>query len=157
MHAVNARAFYTPARSAIVVCAAMMVTGCGGAPTGSTSYRPVATVDQVMDGIIIPSSQAIFDAVIYDNGVLVQAPKVDDDWFALQMHALAVAEAGNLLLMPPRAKDTAEWQTLAHAMTDSAVKVAQAAEAKDVDQLLSTGGEMYSACVECHRKYLPME
>ena len=150
-----ARAFYTLARAAIL-CAGVMVTGCGGAG-GPTSYRPVATVDQVMDAIVIPSSQAIFDAVVYDNGVLVQAPKMDDDWFALQMQAIAVAEAGNLLLMPGRAKDTGDWQTMAHAMTAAAVKVAQAAEAKDVDRMLATGGEMYAACVECHRKYLPME
>jgi hypothetical protein len=110
-----------------------------------------------MDAIVIPSSQAIFDAVVYDNGVLVQAPKADDDWFGLQMHALAVAEAGNLLLMPPRAKDAGDWQTMSHAMTDAAVKVARAAEAKDVDGLLATGGEMYAACTGCHRKYLPMD
>lgn len=157
MHAVFARAFYTSARSAIAVGAAVIVTQCGGADPPPASYRPVATIDQVMDAIVIPSSQAIFDAVVYDNGVLVQSPKVDDDWFALQMHALAVAEAGNLLLMPGRVKDTGDWQTMAHAMTDAAVKVGKAAEAKDVDGLLTTGGEMYSACVGCHRKYLPME
>jgi len=154
---VYARAFYTLARTAILVCSAVMVTGCGGAGSVPTSYRPVATVDQVMDAIVIPSSQAIFDAVVYDTGVLVQAPKVDDDWFALQMHAMAVAEAGNLLLMPGRAKDTGDWQTMAHAMTDAAVKVAKAAEAKDVDRMLATGGEMYAACVGCHLKYVPME
>jgi hypothetical protein len=154
MHAVYARAFYTWARSAILVCAAVTVTRCGGAEP-PPSYRPVATVDQVMDGIVIPSSQAIFDAIVYENGVLVQTPKVDDDWFRLQMHALAVAEAGNLLLMPGRVKDTGDWQTMAHALTDSAVKVAQAAEAKDVDRMLATGGELYSACVGCHQKYVP--
>ena len=152
-----ARAFYTLARTAILVCAAATVTGCGGPEPEATSYRQVATVDQVMDAIVIPSSQAIFDAVVYENGVLVQAPKVDDDWFALQMHAIAVAEAGNLLLIPGRAKDTGDWQTMSHAMTDAAVKVAQAAEAKDIDRMLATGGEMYAACVGCHRKYLPME
>jgi len=154
MHGVYARAFYTSARCALLVVAATALADCSG---GDPPYHPVATVDQVMDAIVIPSSQALFDAVVYENGVLVQSPKVDDDWFALQMHALAVAEAGNLLVMPPRAKDTGEWQTMSRALTDSAVKVAQAAEAKDIEGMLATGSEMYAACTSCHRKYLPTE
>ena len=38
-----------------------------------------------MDGIIIPSSQRVFDAVVYVNGQLEQSPKTDDDWFGIQM------------------------------------------------------------------------
>jgi hypothetical protein len=158
MHGVNARAFYTSARFAFLITAAAGLSHCGGAAgEQAVEYRPVATIDQVMDAIVIPSSQAVFDAVIYDNGVLTQAPKVDDDWFALQMHALAIAEAGNLLLMPPRAKDTGDWQTMSRALTETAVKVAEAAAAKDIDGVLATGGEMYAACTACHRKYLPEE
>jgi hypothetical protein len=118
--------------------------------------RAVASVDQVMDAIIIPASQRVFDAVVYVNGELQQAPKNDDDWFAVQMQALAVAEAGNLLMMPPRAKDTGDWITFSRAMTDSAYRVAQAAEAKNTDLMLTTGGEMYNACTACHEKYLTM-
>jgi hypothetical protein len=116
----------------------------------------VASVDQVMDGIVIPSSQRVFDAVVYVNGVLEQSPKNDDDWFNVQMNALAVAEAGNLLMLPPRAKDGGEWLTFSRALTDSAYRVAQAAEAKNLDLVLKTGGEMYSACTQCHEKYLTM-
>ncbi|HEY6508125.1 MAG TPA: hypothetical protein VIY56_08920, partial [Vicinamibacterales bacterium] len=105
-------------------------TGNGGS-TSAPLLRPVASVDQVMDGIIIPASQRVFDAVVYVNGELEQAPKNDDDWFNVQMQALAIAEAGNLLMMPPRAKDAGEWMTLSRALTDSAYRVAQAAEAKN--------------------------
>jgi hypothetical protein len=121
----------------------------GGAP-----FKPVASIDQVMDSIIIPSSQAIFDAVVYDNGELVQEPKSDDDWYQLRMHAIAVAEAGNLLLMPPRLKNEADWVKWSHALTDAAVRVEQAADARNVDLLLETGGQMYTACTQCHAKYL---
>ena len=86
-----------------------------------------------MDAIIIPSSQRVFDAVVYVNGQLEQSPKSDDDWFGVQMSALAVAEAGNLLMLPPRAKDNGEWLTFSRALTDSAYRVAQAAEAKNLD------------------------
>lgn len=149
-------------RGAIALLAALAAAGCnfgaaGIDASGSEGFKPVATVDQVMGAIVIPSSQAIFDAVVYDNGVLVQAPKTDDDWFRLQMQALAVAEAGNLLLMPTRHRREADWTTFSHALTDRAVSVAQAAEAKDVDRLLATGGDLYRTCTTCHAKYLPME
>ena len=75
---------------------AFAVSGCAGisGTRDTAGLKAVATVDQVMDAIVIPSSQALFDAVVYENGELVQSPKNDDDWFRLQMHALAVAEAG---------------------------------------------------------------
>jgi hypothetical protein len=145
----------------VLVC---VMAACGDSTPGTTvtpagpapQMRPVASVDQVMDGIIIPASQRVFDAVVYVNGKLEQSPKTDDDWFGIQMQALAVAEAGNLLMMPPRAKDTGDWLTFSRALTDSAYRVAQAAEAKNLDLVLTTGGEMYNACTACHEKYLTM-
>jgi hypothetical protein len=144
---------------AITIAAAGFACGDGGSgggthAAGDEAFRPVASVDQVMDSIIIPSSQAIFDAVVYDNGQLVQEPKSDDDWYQLRMRALAVAEAGNLLLMPPRLKKEAEWVKWSHALTDAGVRAEQAADARNVDLLLKTGGEIYAACTGCHSKYL---
>jgi hypothetical protein len=149
----------------LLVLAALVVSGAAcrdigagfdkdGASAADAMFKPVATVDQVMDGIVVPSSQAIFDAVVYDNGQLVQEPKSDDDWYRLRMHAIAVAEAGNLLLMPPRRKDDADWVKWSHALTDAAVRVEQAADARNIDRLLQTGGEVYTACTGCHAKYL---
>ena len=137
--------------------AGMLVAQCSRTPAqpeGQPSFKPVATVDEVMDGIVIPSSQAIFDAVVYSNGELVQSPKTDDDWFNLRIHALAVAEAGNLLMMPPRAKDNGDWMKVALALNDAAMMVARAAEKKDTDALLEAGGEMYNACTACHEKFI---
>jgi hypothetical protein len=37
------------------------------------------------------------------------------------------------------------------------LEVTKAAEAKDVERMLSTGSDMYQACVNCHEKYLPEE
>jgi hypothetical protein len=140
-----------------IAAGAFAVAGCGnGAGDPAARFKPVATVDQIMDAIVIPSSQAIFDAVVYSNGELTESPKTDDDWFAIQMHAMAVAEAGNLLLIPPRAQDTGDWSTFARGMNDEAVTVAKAAEAKDIDRLLDAGGKLYSSCTACHAKYLPM-
>jgi hypothetical protein len=124
---------------------------------GQASFKPVATIDEVMDAIVIPSSQAIFDAVVYSNGELVSSPQTDDDWFNLRIHALGVAEAGNLLMMAPRAKDNGDWMTMSADLNDKAMVVAAAAEKKDLDALLKGGSEMYNACTACHAKYVPAE
>jgi hypothetical protein len=89
---------------AVLLFAGALLAQCGGgagetqtaapAATGQAAFKPVATVDEVMDAIIIPSSQAIFDAVVYSNGQLVSSPQTDDDWFNLRIHAIGVAEAG---------------------------------------------------------------
>ena len=140
---------------AVLVLAALTEMSCSpGAAQSAAPYRAVASVDEVMDGIVIPASQTIFDAVVYSNGELVQSPKTDDDWFRLRVSAMAVAESGNLLMMPPRAKDAGEWATFSRAMTDAAVKVAAAAEAKDVEAILATGSAVYNACTACHEKYV---
>ena len=144
------------AKASAICLMALAAAGCGQ-PQDAPAFTPVATVDQVMDAIVIPSSEAIFDAVVYENGVLVTAPKTDDDWFGLQMHAFAVAEAGNLLLMPPRAKDNADWATFSKELTTTALEVTKAAEAQDIERMLATGSAMYRACANCHARYLPEE
>jgi hypothetical protein len=148
------------AAAASIVFAGALLAQCSRTPeqgavaTDGVPFKPVATVDEVMDAIIIPSSQAIFDAVVYSNGELTAAPETDEDWANLRIHALGVAEAANLLMLPPRAKDSGDWMTMTIALNESAVTVAKAAEAKDLDGLLKTGGEMYNACTQCHEKYI---
>lgn len=150
------------ATTSLLFVSALTLQQCRSTPAsqpadGQPAFKPVATVDQVMDGIIIPSSQAIFDAVVYSNGELVQSPKTDDDWYNLRIHAIALAEAGNLLMMAPRAVDNSDWMTFATALVDQGVATAKAAEAKDIQALLKTGGDMYTVCTGCHDKYIPME
>jgi len=129
---------------------------CGrGARDDQLGLTPVATTREIMDGIVIPDSQAVFEAVAYENGVLTRSPHGDDEWNRLRMRALAVAEAGNLLLIPPRARDRSDWRTFSQAMTTKAAAVAKAAESKDIDAVLLTGGELYDTCTACHGKYLP--
>jgi hypothetical protein len=143
---------------AVVVLAVFLaltgVSQCSRSAAQQPSFRAVATVDEVMDAIIIPSSQALFDAVVYSNGELIQAPKTDEDWYTLRLHALAAAEGGNLLLLPPRARDSNDWVKYSRALTDASVTAAEAAEAKDIEGLLTSGSEIYGACTACHAKYL---
>jgi hypothetical protein len=68
---------------------------------------------------------------------------------------VAIAEAGNLLMMAPRARDNDAWIAMSRDMNDKAAAVARAAEARDADQVLDTGGALYGTCTACHAKYIP--
>jgi hypothetical protein len=134
---------------------AAAVIACGrGADEGRSAVTAFATTAEIMDGIVIPFSQAIFDAVAYENAQLTRAPRNDDEWHRLYVQALAVAEAGNLLMIDGRAKDQREWIALAHEMSLKAAAVAKGASLKNVDRVLEAGGELYETCTACHAKYV---
>lgn len=151
------RARPTPAlATGLAIVLLLFVTdGCtsrGAEP--ESGIEAVATLDEVMDAIVIPSSQAIFDAVVYEDGKLVAAPKNDEDWHVVRMHALASAEAANLILMAPRAKDGGEWVKRSQEFRRASLAAADAAREKSIDRLLTAGGELYNTCTSCHRQYL---
>jgi hypothetical protein len=130
--------------------------GCTGPNSADQPpFTVVASVDEVMDSIVIPSSEAIFDAVVYSNGALVQAPMTDDDWHMIRMHALATAEAGNLLMMSPRAKDQGDWLKRCREFLEASRAAASAAQDKDIGRLLKAGGDLYLTCTACHEQYVP--
>ena len=153
----NTRFWKSVAATALLCGAAIALQYCSSASDGGEgedSFKPVATVDQVMDAIVIPNAQAIWDAVVYANGELVSSPKTDDEWYNLQMRGYAVAEAGNLLMMAPRAKDDGDWMKFSTALIDQSRAVVRAAEAKDLQALLVAGGDVYNVCTDCHRQYV---
>lgn len=120
-------------------------------------FRPVADVKQLMNAVIDPSADQIWDAVgwiVTAHGEEEKRPKNDEEWAAVRNHAIALTEAGNLLMMAPRAKDGGEWMTLSQALVDTGQSAWRAAEAKDVQKLFDSGGDVYTACSNCHQKYL---
>jgi hypothetical protein len=111
-------------------------------------YQPVGTVRQVMLDIVAPTSDVIFK-------VPNQAPKDDKEWKTVQDSALMLAETGNLLLMPGRAKDSGDWTKFAKELTDQGSKAFKAANARDAKSLEDIGNDIDSVCEDCHAKYLP--
>jgi hypothetical protein len=81
-------------------------------------------------------------------------PRTDDEWAAVRNAAITVAESGNLLMLTPRAKDDGEWMRASQALIETGTAAMRAAEAKDPDALFRVGGDMYSACLNCHQKYM---
>jgi len=144
-------------------------------------YQPVATVRDIMRGVLDPSSAAIWQSTtvtITKAGMEEKAPKSDDDWETLRNHALQLMEAGNLLQMPGRPmarpgevssfpgielgpeeiqalvdKDRAGWITRAKALREAVMPTLDAINAKDVMKLQEAGEAIDEACENCHSQY----
>jgi hypothetical protein len=112
------------------------------------AFKPIADVKQLMHAIVIPMSDVVFH-------VEVEAPKDNKEWLAVQNAALALAEAGNLLMIPGRAKDNAEWMKRAEALIDVSVKAKKAADDKDAENVVKIGYEIFDVCAACHDQYMP--
>lgn len=116
----------------------------------------VATVKQIMNGVVDPASNAVFNAVsseISAAGIVEKAPQTDAEWQKLGDQAAALAEAGNLLLVGGRQIDTGDWTSLSREMTKVSTDVLRATEAKDKDKVFDLGEALYLTCDNCHRKY----
>jgi hypothetical protein len=136
--------------------AIVAATGCGG--PDPPPYKPIADVKQLMQGIVEPSADVVWDSVatiFTKEGVEERRPRSEAEWADVRSHAMMLTEAGNLLMMPPRAKDGDQWMKMAQQLVDTSAVALRAAEAHNVDQLLMIGGEIDEACENCHKKYWP--
>lgn len=137
----------------IAVLTVVLVTGVAARPVSgqsqkaSTGVKAVATVGEIMKTMTIPFSNAVFEA----GG---EPPKDDKGWDAVREQAVALAEAGNLLMIGSRAKDRAAWLKFSRAQVDAAEAVAKAAAAKNADQLSAAADTLYETCASCHKVYL---
>jgi hypothetical protein len=117
---------------------------------------PVATVKQVMQGMIMPASSAIWDSVatiVSAAGVEEKMPRTDEEWAAVGTSAAMLVEAANLLVEGDRAVDQGDWLKMARAMAESGRKALAAAEARSTDGILAVGEEINTTCDACHERY----
>jgi hypothetical protein len=79
--------------------------GASQAAASDATMIRVGTVKEIMEGIIDPSADVVWESVatnITASGVEEKAPKTDDEWAVVQHSALMLAEAANLLKMKGR-------------------------------------------------------
>ncbi|MFN7983850.1 MAG: hypothetical protein U0Q11_18540 [Vicinamibacterales bacterium] len=85
---------------------AVLTGACTQAPPPpSPEFRPTATVKDIMDSVIDPGSDALWDLVEIIatlEGTVHKQPKSDDDWKTLRRAAVSVVEASNPLPIPGR-------------------------------------------------------
>jgi hypothetical protein len=112
----------------------------------SPPFKPVATINEIMDAITLPYS----DALLY---IQRNPPQNDRDWEILQMQALMLAESGNLLMMKNRAKNQGDWMKDARMLVDAGIAAVKATRAKDINAVLALNEQIVNSCITCHRKF----
>lgn len=113
-----------------------------------TPFQAVGTMSQLMINIVYPSSNAIFY-------IARGAPKNQLEWNEMANNALTLAESGNLLMMPARARDNEKWMADAKLLVDVGAAAYKAAQAKDAPALTALSDQLNTACVQCHQDYRP--
>lgn len=172
-------------RARVCLAGAVVAALCGcSAPSpqsAASDFRPTSTVKDIMDSLIDPSADVVWDSVEVVatlQGTEEHAPRTDDEWKAVRRHAVTVVEASNLLIIPGRRiarpgekaedpkvdlapeeiqrlvdADPASWIRLAHGLHDAASQTVRAVDARDAKALLEAGEVLDAACEACHKKY----
>jgi cytochrome c556 len=148
----------------------------------ANGYIPQATIVEIMDSIVMPAAQALWDAVAVDvteNGTIENAPQTDEEWTALRATAVTLAEATNALIVPGRhaappgtasadpdadelapekidallAKERPAWIAHAHVLHEAAMEALRAVDARSIDGISEAGGTIDAACEGCHLQF----
>jgi hypothetical protein len=152
-----------------VVSVALFISGVGFVIAGARSARqapaaaapaisvtPVASIKQIMKGIVGPASTAVFNSVsttVSIKGIEEEAPQTDAEWEALGNSGAALSESGNLILIGGRAIDNGDWVTQTQAMIEAGKAVLKATQEKNPMKVLEAGEALNASCDNCHRKY----
>ena len=115
----------------------------------SGSSAPAATMRQLMLDLIHPASN---DILLFINR---GGPSDDKDWAAVRHDALTLAETGNLLMMPGRARDDSDWPKDVKGLVDAGNAAYKAAMAKDQQALAAVAAPLDASCTNCHKQYRP--
>lgn len=172
----------------LVLISALVVAALACAPKNTelqssavSAFKPTATLQEIMLAVIDPNVDPIWNSIkttVSDKGVEEIKPTTEEDWAKLRLHALALREASNLLIIEGRevAHPTAstsihpvelgpkEIEALiaanrpafiknAHALHDAATLAISAIDAKDVNALEAVGGTIEHTCEQCHSQF----
>jgi hypothetical protein len=153
------------------------------AATPPVDLAPLFSVKELMENIVDPQSDFIFDAVAVDigeHGIVETKPTSDDDWLRVQRATVILAESTNLLKMPRRVapegdrnelsgpgqpelapeqiqakldQDRHLWNTHVDQLRSELLKVLAIVKTRDTDKLFEAGTDIDRACEACHLEY----
>ena len=170
----------------LALMSTILLAGCNQQQTATPAtvqpeYRMTATIKDIMDSIVDPNADYIWESVetiVSAKGVEERMPRTDEEWKQVRRHAIGLLEATNLLQMPGRRvakpgekaddpkvelgpeqieelinKDRASWYKHAQALHDATMEVMKFIEMKDAPGLLNTSDKIDTACENCHLQY----
>ena len=124
----------------------VLLLGCSQAeppaPPAGPPYEVVADIHHMMDWILDPAADVIWDSagfIITAEGEQDLSPTTEDAWAHVVHNAAVVAEGGNLLMMPGRSAGE-DWNEYSRGLVAAGRLAIEAAEAKDAEALFDAGG-----------------
>lgn len=153
----------------ILAAAAVSVFAAACAPESATpsdtassdagpAYNVTLDITEFMAHVVEPVADTIWksagwveDAV---DGYYELYPTDDEGWLRVHDHGAMIVEAGNLMMLPGRARDGA-WMTYSEATSTVGLSIMRAAEAQNKEDLFQAGAQLYSVCTACHQAYNP--
>ena len=170
-----------------LLLSALLLQNCAGpsaAPTAThDDLTPVLSVKELMEHIVDPIADRIFDAAVIDvseKGIVETKPLTEEDWLKVERGALILAESANLLKMrrpmvpagdsslsgPPGGpeltpaeietrirNDPAMWNRRADVLRTAALASLPIIRAKNAEALFDVGDKIDKACESCHLEY----
>jgi hypothetical protein len=165
----------------LLLSSAAMLLLCSSCAGPAPEYRTTATVKDIMDSIVDPNADYLWDAVSTNStakGVIEHEPKTDDDWKELKRHTIALMEATDLLQIPLRLvakpgekaenpqvelspeviktlidSDRAAWIKHNHTLHEATEAMLKAIDTKSTAGVLDAGDLIDKACETCHKQY----
>lgn len=166
------------------VSAPAAAPGAAAAPAPPTPPSPpflvMASIQELMDAIIDPSADALWDSVSVTTttkGTVFHQPQSDEEWQQARRHAIALIEGTNLLVMDGRklvapgspvldqgtsgVLSAEEGQKLfdakhptfvqfAQALREAGTQMLNAVDKKDPTGMMSAGAALDGICENCH-------
>jgi len=144
-------------------------------------FIPQFSILEIMESIVMPAAQTIWDSVavdVTDKGTVEKGPVTDEDWAKLRWTAVELAESTNLLVVQGRhvappgsksenpdselepeqmqaliAKNRAAFVAHAHVLHEAAMEALRAIDARKLDAISDAGGTIDAACEGCHLQF----
>jgi mono/diheme cytochrome c family protein len=146
------------------------------AAAGPTPAFPTTgSLNQVMRGILFPSSNVLFDVQTRDPGAgskggiargdaattSTRYGDVYSPWQVVDAAAISIAEVGPLLMAPgrrcengrPVPVDRADWQKYVQGLVDAGRQAYRASQSRSQEAVSVVTNVVSDACANCHRVY----
>jgi mono/diheme cytochrome c family protein len=141
----------------------------------ATAFPAVGSLNQVMRGILFPSSNVLFDVQTQDPGTRgkggtargdatttsTRYGDVYDAWMVVDAAAISIAEAGPLLMTrgrrcengKPVPVDRADWQRYVQGLIEVGRAAYRASQTRNQAAVSDVTDQISDACANCHRVY----
>ena len=154
--------------------AAATASPASAAPASAMSFPAVGNMNQVMRGILFPSSNILFDTQTQDpsvrpkGGANADAPTITqrygnvyDPWILVDVAAIAIAESGPILMTPgrrcengkPVPVEQADWQKYVQGVVEIGREAYRAAQTRKQEAVAEITEKLAESCAACHRVY----